>query len=217
MSKALENQLKSLVESLRYKTGTHQALDLYIHQHAYLISGVYPLDESRLSLIERDDLAPTFAAMSKIIHELGVQKGITDPIGNLLCEFSSLAKDSSYFPTPKELGRLMYALTLGDVTNISEPITLSEPCAGSGAISLEILEEIVNAHPEVDNPLEHVSIFVEELNPLLCKVYFIQLMMKLSHLELILGRRVAPSKVQIKQMDVISRQEGPVSYLLASL
>lgn len=217
MTKTLKRRLRALVESMRYKMGTHQALDIFIHQQAYLISGVYPLDETREALLNRVDTAEVFAEISHVIHQLGVKQGITDPIGELLSEFSSLAKDTNYFPTPKEIGRLMFALTLGDFTDISTPITLYEPCAGTGAITLEVLEDIVNAHPQVDNPLQHVSIHVEELNPLMCKVYFIQLMMKLNYLEHIHGRRVTPCQVYIQQIDVISRREGAVSYRLTAL
>ncbi|BCL74122.1 hypothetical protein TUMSATVNIG1_61060 (plasmid) [Vibrio nigripulchritudo] len=210
-----EREVTKIIEQARFQVTTERFVELFIKDWTFQHCGLFPLTSEEVELCKRYDLETSFKALSHIIFMEGVVKGVTDPIGFLFNEFSNKSKSNAYFPTPSEVSSLLIELILPQ-EQIVKPSTFSEPCGGTGSIILTKLEKIYFRNIELEDPLRGMHFHVEEIDPLLCRVLFLQFLFKCQHLQMVGGKPANPSSFVIQNIDVISRREGSVHFYMTS-
>jgi hypothetical protein len=209
----LKSQILKEFESTRFKLGTSEAVNLFINYWAYLHTGLYPLssrDQNNLS----KEIEFTFKKLSSLILELSVIHGEHDPFGWIITSFTNAASNHAFYPTPKSVSKLLSNL-LG--TNSNQPFKKNyfyEPCAGTGSIVLYELEKIYLENIAKENPLAGTEFFCEDIDPIACKVLFLQLQFKLQHLQIAYGKRATPDRFTIVCIDVLSRKLNSIAYYM---
>ncbi|CAH6906194.1 conserved hypothetical protein [Vibrio chagasii] len=216
MSTHFKNQLHKVIEGMRYQFGTHSFLDMFIDHWCFLHTNMYPPSEMVMEQLKAPDVEKDCQLMTHWITTLAVEGGETDVLGDLLSKYSSLSKSNDFFPTPIELAKLMAGLNRDSMKTDGESISLYEPCVGSGAITLSFIENEYFNNLDKPSPLAHLSVCVEDISGLLCKAFFIQLLLKLQYLEQAGGKPALPDSVSIQQIDVISRNPRKVQFYLES-
>lgn len=200
-----------IIEESRFKFGCGAFLISFIRQWAYLHSNMYkPTDRDVLSA-EFEELS---MRLSNCLCELMIKHGETDPLGVLLCEYTSSEKSLSFFPTPSGVTKLLVGM-MG--SSVSSANSLYEPCAGSGSIVISQVEDSCYENAHKENPLAGLTILTEDISDVMCHALFVQLLCKLHHLSFVMGREVRPDKIIIASVDVISRKQGHVYYEMSNL
>lgn len=204
-------QALSIVESWRYRYGTHESLCAFIDKWAYDFTGLYPM-QSKIS----NDVAffEDGNRLARILSEL-MLGGLSDPISRLFCDACpSFAKQYGFYPTPDGLVNLLNALILPTPNETNEPVKVSlyEPCVGPAGSVLEALDHIATTGHRCANPLENTEIVVEDINSYAVKAFFLQLMHKIAYLQNTISKQIMPKRVEVLQLDTLSRRPGKVSY-----
>ena len=107
----------------------------------------------------------------------GVCQG-EDVLGAIAAELCVLDTHNGQFFTPMEVCKLMSALTLPDIGRVIKEhgfLTISEPCAGSGAMIIAAAEHVLQ---QGFDPAHQMLVHAVELNRLSYKMTFIQLSLK---------------------------------------
>jgi hypothetical protein len=208
------NKAKALIEQWRYKYNVSDTLMLFVEHWAHLHSGMH---KPASAVIEQSEFIDVAVPLT---HELTsmMYQGESDPLAFLLSEFCKGSnKHLAYYPSPPEVGTLIFGL-LGNDWKLAQgqTISISEPCCGTAGISMQKIEGIAMANSAKDNPLEGVSLHVEDINPIAVHAFFLQLLHKLQYLQSVLGKVVMPDKVVIEQINTLSRKRGQVCYTLTN-
>lgn len=208
------NKAKALIEQWRYKYNISDTLKLFVENWAYLHTGMY---KPSSSIIEESDFTSVAIPLS---HELSIMmnQGESDPLAIILSEYCKESnKHLGYYPSPKELGNLIFGLLGGDWKIAQgQKLSISEPCCGTAGLIMQKVERIAEANADKNNPLEGVSIYVEDINEIAAHAFLIQFIHKMQYLECILGKKAMPDRVVIQQLNTLSRVKGRVSYTLSN-
>ncbi len=201
----------TLIEKWRYRFEIDKMVRLFVAQWAYQCTGLYPPQDAEVQTEEFEEVAKP---LSQILANL-MLNGVSDPLAVILSEFcKSDAKHVAYYPTPSEVGQLIAQLLGQDEEpGNNERISIYEPCCGSAGIIMEKLERVFYKNAHLNEPLSNVSITVEDINSVAVQSFCIQLIFKIKYLSLVSGKACEPFEVDINQVDVIGRREGPIRYL----
>lgn len=194
----------ALIEQWRYRFDIDSTVKLFISHWAYLHTGAYKVENKIIETAEYQDVAKP---LSHILSNL-MLNGVSDPLATILSEFcKGDSKHQGYYPTPPEIGTLISELLGTDTAN-----NLYEPACGSAGIIMQKIEGICLSQSYMDNPLEDVSVTVEDINPVCIHAFVIQFIHKLQYLSILSGTNVKPKSLIASQVDVISRKSGAVQY-----
>tara|TARA_Y100000588_G_scaffold289635_1_gene308269 strand:+ start:76 stop:429 length:354 start_codon:yes stop_codon:yes gene_type:complete len=97
----------------------------------------------------------------------------------------------------------------------SDKVSIYEPCCGTGGIVLDSIEKIALGNSQLVNPLEGVTIVVEDISKVAINAFLIQFLHKLMYLSNILNKTVEPDSAGLYEVDVISRKKGVYQYVLS--
>lgn len=202
---------KSIIEGVRFKFGCEVFLTEFVHQWAYLHTGLY----QPMTAIQSDVVFIKNARdLSNELNQIMLSGKCHSPLTELLSIFhTSARKHHDFFATPRALSQLMTSLMVG--SDSSRLQSIYEPCCGPSGISFETILAVVEENHAEANPLKGVTITAEDINSVAIKAYFLQFVHLLEFLSESLGREVRPDAVSLKQIDVLTRSEGLVSYHLA--
>ncbi|BBM67904.1 hypothetical protein VA249_45500 (plasmid) [Vibrio alfacsensis] len=212
----------NLIEQWRYRYGTDVAVKAFVSQWAYQHTGLYKPTEKMVYEKAFEEVA---IPLSHILSNL-MLKGVSDPLAVILSEFChGDAKHQGYYPTPQEVGVLISQL-LRPIepelchANIDSPklrpLKIYEPCCGSAGIILEMLESLFNTNIELDKPLGHVELVVEDISETALQAFCIQLIHKIQYLSLVSGKAAELAMITVSHVDVLSRKEGLIAYNFVS-
>lgn len=211
------NDAKRIIEGWRYQHSTEAALNTFIAYWASQLSNdLYPCTDP---IAKDPDFISDASALSEIIGSLVVECGEVDVLGQLLCEFTGAAKQYDFYPTPPEIVSLMNALILHPSEECSDPATsptlcIYEPCCGTLGIAYDQLEKICQKHHQAFNPLNNVSITLEDINPIACHAALIQMALYIHRLQRVYGAHVRPQRVTIEQKNVLTQESRGLLYIL---
>lgn len=200
-----------LIESWRYKYDVSEAVKLFVAQWAYQCTGLYKPQSSIVNDSIFNDVAKP---LSHVLASM-MLKGVSDPIATILSEFCKAdSKYQGYYPTPPQVGNLLSQLLAASNSRSQLPrLKVYEPCCGSAGIIMQKIEHLFNANLDKSEPLGHVDIVVEDVNATAIHAFCIQLIFKINYLSLVSGKKAEPNRVEINQIDVISRKSGSIYYL----
>jgi len=212
----LYSDCKQIIESLRFKIGTHEAMRIFISHWCYLQTNMYKPSDDELEIAEK--FKNEFSKLQHLIHHMAVVLGESDPLGILLTEYSSAQNNFDFFPTPACLSDLLGKLIGGSLNEVkqNDTVKISEICVGTGSIILNKIEQLYVENLERDIPLKGYEVYLEEINPLCCKALFLQILFKLEHLENLYGKSSEMRVLQILNVDVLSRKNYGINFLYTS-
>lgn len=203
---------ESIIEGVRFKIGCEVFLIEFVHQWAYLHTGLYQPTTSTQSDAVFIENARN---LSNELNQIMLSGKCHSPLTELLSIFHTSAKHNhAFFATPKGVSQLMTNLLMSPEPSYRQSIY--EPCCGPSGISFEAILAIVEENYTESNPLQGVTLVVEDINSVAIKAYLLQLVHLLAFLSESLGREVRPDTVSIKQINVLTRSEGGINYHLSS-
>lgn len=208
MSKHL-SKCRSIIESFYGINTREQFLIDFIDVWSFLHSDRYPAN--------REGFNREFMEKAgKLSDELGLVllHGLEhDALGILLSEYSQLSNSKyAFYPTPVEVSKLCSDL-IGLRTGVRE-VEIYEPCCGTGGHIFSTLIDIASENSESKNPLGHVSVKVEDINPTVVKGFFLQINFLLSYLSNVHQKGVIPKSISIQCVDVLTREGKGVEYYM---
>lgn len=190
----LANKALSLVEKARYRMGTSRFVEAFIDKWAYLQTGLYPAKEEI-----PEELQPVAFELSHVLSNAMKRDPTSDVLGYVLSMSGFHKKGTNYFPTPPELGRLLSRL-VGHKSSAD----FYEPCCGSGINAILWMESMIEE--KGPGALREVSIYLEDIDPLMVKCCMLQLF---HYFE---SRETTPKLLSIVGMDTLSRQGKGIAY-----
>ncbi|HBC3492194.1 TPA: N-6 DNA methylase [Vibrio parahaemolyticus] len=208
----------NLIEKWRYRYDVSKAVQLFVAQWAYECTGLYQPTERE---VQEDEFIEVAKPLSHILANL-MYSGVSDPLAFILSEFcKGDAKHQGYYPTPPEVGYLISKLLQSDQdiphkdASFSKPgnLKIYEPCCGSAGIIMEKLEQVFYQNIELDEPLGHVELTVEDISSTALHAFCIQVIFKIKYLSLVSGKKAEPFQIDINQIDVLRRSQGRTRYL----
>lgn len=183
-----------LVESTRYSLGTSSFLDAFIDDWAYQQSKLYPPRSNVLG-----DLRPISMKLSYVMSEAIREHPFSDAFGVLLSSFGFHKQGTNFYPTPPEVSRLISLISCSGM-----PKSYYEPCSGTGINALIWIDNFIEKHGA--DALKDVTITLEDIDPLMVKSSFIQL---INYFDVI---NVSPKSLSIECIDVLSRKPKNILY-----
>lgn len=193
---ALLDNAMVLIEGVRYKFGVMEFVKAFVEQWAYLQTGMYP-PAVRIP----KELEPVAIKLTHILAAAMKADPTGDALGNLLIRAQFEKRGTNYFPTPSAVGQLM-AEIIG--AGAGADADFYEPCCGSGVNAIQWMDKHIENHGL--ESLAKTSIYLEDIDPLMVKCSFIQLM---HYFEFI---NVTPAHLSIVAIDTISRIPKGVAY-----
>ncbi|HCV04107.1 MAG TPA: restriction endonuclease subunit M [Pseudoalteromonas sp.] len=190
-------QALKLIEQCRFRYGTQSFFSDFIDHWAFQQSGLYPPAKPM-----PDDLKPLCFELSNVLSEALKLAPSDDVFAPILCELGASKRGGNYFPTPPHIADLMAAL-VGDPSQYSKD-SYYEPCCGTGVLALKWLHNrYMNGGIE---SLECVSVHLEDIDSLMVKCAFIQIIHFLSNIN---GK---VKELRIERMDTLSMKSMGLLY-----
>ena len=149
-------------------------------------------EEEYLQVIKgysKGELSDHFArAMGLLVNEMN-DKEYADVLGQFYTESIATADQTARgeFFTPPEVSKLMARMTL-DIEQIKaagKPVTICEPCSGSGAIILACAEGLAPDHVDL------MRVTMHDINPVACDMAYINTSLWGIPAEIILGNTLS--------------------------
>lgn len=208
MSKHL-SKCRTIIESIYGVKAREQFLFDFIDVWSFLHSDRYPVDGKD---IEQEFMSKA----AKLSDELSLilQHGLEhDALGMLLSEYSQLSDSKlAFYPTPVDVSKLCSSL-IGSSSGVNE-IKVYEPCCGTGGLTFSALINIAMENSTNENPLGHITLSVEDINPTVVKAFFLQVNFLLSYLSNLLQKGVIPKNISIRCVDVFTRESKGIEYYM---
>lgn len=190
-------QAQKLIEQARFKYGTASFFSDFIDHWAYAQSGLYPpakpMDEEFLPVCR--ELSHVLSAAFKVAPT-------DDVFAPILCELGASKRGGNYFPTPPHVAELMAALVGNPDSSNSD--SYYEPCCGTGVLALKWIDK--KFQNEGHAGLEKAKVRLEDMDSLMVKCSFLQIINYLSNIE---GKL---KELQIERMDSLTMKSMGLLY-----
>lgn len=209
MSKHL-SKCRTIIESIYGVKAREQFLFEFIDVWSFLHSDRYPVDGKNIDQEFMSKAAKLSDELSLILQH-GLEH---DALGILLSEYSQLADSKlAFYPTPVDVSNLCSSL-IGLSSDINNEIQVYEPCCGTGGLTFSTLISIAMENSTSENPLGHVRLSVEDINPTVVKAFFLQVNFLLSYLSNLVQKGVIPKSISIRCVDVLTRESKGIEYYM---
>lgn len=198
------NKARKLIEEQRYKYSTETFITEFVRGWFFEQTGLYKPSDP----IHQDSTFLTACAM--LSHEVAslMNAGINfSPLSILLSEFhTSAVKNNAYYPTSDCVTQLMnLLLNMGD----SKGKRIYEPCVGPSGMILDSIQQRFLENQDQLNPLDGLEIIVEDIDEVALKAFTLHILFLISYLnESHPYGEVRPDRIEIKQINVLTRQQG---------
>ena len=174
LARPLIKEAQKLIEQCRFRYGTQSFFSDFIDHWAYEQSGLYPPSKPM-----PDDLKPLCNELSNLLSEALKLAPTDDVFAPILCDMGASKRGGNYFPTPPHVAELMAALVGGPNPVNSE--NYYEPCCGTGVLALKWLDN--KFKNEGHEGLEKASVHLEDMDSLMVKCSFLQIIHYLSNIK----------------------------------
>lgn len=196
-AKTLSNQALKLIETTRFRMGVSEFIHAFIDEWAYLQTGLY-----KPSRPIPEDLASTAKELSQLLAGAMRADPTNDVMGYVFCDSGFYKRGTDFYPTPREVSKLMTALIQPSGAGGSNEY--SEICCGTGSITLAWLED--RMVKQGLDAMKDVQLYLEDVDPVMVKACMLQL---LYYFE---TRGVSPALLHLDAVNTITRRYGGVSY-----
>ena len=193
----LTKKAMSIIEQSRFRYGTASFFSDFIDHWAYAQTGLYPPAKEM-----PEDIIPMCTELSHVLSEALKIAPTEDVFAPILCELGASKRGGNYFPTPPHVAKLMSALI--GVADNTPSNDYYEPCCGTGVLALQWLGEKYSEQGLAG--LESVTVHLEDMDPLMVKCAFIQIIHFLSNIN---GK---VKSLRIERVDSLSRKSFGLCY-----
>lgn len=200
ITKRILDEALKVIASTRYKMGTMSFLVAFIEEWAYHQTGMYPPANPL-----PEELRSEATRLSILLSNAMALEPTADILGYVMSQSNFDKRGTNYFPTPPDIGKLLCALA---GIPPQDETSFYEPCCGSGINAILWMEQIISKNGT--SGLSQVSIYLEDIDPIMVKCSMIQLVHYLQH------KTTTPKKISIVAIDTITRKNMGVSYFLES-
>lgn len=198
-----QSQAMEIIERWRAPYGAQEAFSAFVYYWATAHTGLYHKESA---LYSDDKYMGDVSELANLLTE-AMLSGYTDPLGDLLLQLGINTHKKSPVEKQPESSEL-----LGHLMGLEEN-EVYEPFAGTGRLAMDQMLAYCQKYAEKNNPLGEKSFILEEVKPLNCAASVIQIFHKLEYLSKTLNKGIIPKELKIRNLDVLTREEGEHHYI----